>query len=343
MREMRTERSPADKRAPTKSGRSSTVIQLLPYVCALLLFGSARSQGVLTESAATSAPTSPNTDQSPHKIRVAADLVQIPVTVCDQQGVFVAGLRREHFKLYDDNIEQVITHFAIDDAPVSIGFVVDASSSMSDKWKRMRQAVAAILRTANAEDEFFLVQFNYQVDLVMGMTSATKELANHVLSKRPEGTTSLWDAIYFSIGEMKNARNTRKALVVVSDGGDNTSRHKLREVKDALHQADLAVYAVGIFEPNASRFSSIEELAGPELLRQITEDTGGRLFEVHRDNEIAEAASKIGAGLRNRYVLGYMPSKRDGNFHQVDLIVVEPQLFPTFHAYWRRRYYAPPD
>jgi len=320
-------------------------MQLLPYVCAALLFGSARSQGILTGSAATSAPTSPNTDQSLHKIRVAADLVQIPVTVCNQRNGFVAGLRPEHFKLYDDNTEQVITHFAIDDAPVSVGLVLDASSSMADKWKKMRQAVAAFLRTAKAEDEFFLVQFNYQVELVVGMTRATKELESHVMSKPPEGTTSLWDAIYFSIGEMRNARNARKALVVVSDGGDNTSRHKLWEVRDALRQADLAVYAVGIFEPDASRSRSIEERVGPDLLRQITEDTGGQLFEVHRDSETTEATSKIGVALRNRYVLGYMPStpKHDGRFHKVDLILVEPQMFPPLHAYWRRGYYAPPD
>jgi Ca-activated chloride channel family protein len=329
--------------------KSSRLIQLgltpttLLCAAATLALSSAQSQNVFDDVRGTSIPRWTNEDLSVYTIRVTSDLVQIPVTVVDQHGRSIPGLEGRDFKLYEDNTEQAITYFAMDDAPVTIGFVFDTSTSMVGKVRKSHEAVATFLKTANRDDEFFLVQFNSRVHLMLGMTQSVDELQKSLMSTRPKGATSLLDAVYFSIGEMKNAHNARKALIIVSDGGDNTSYHTLDEVKDAMRETDIQVYAIGIFEPSDVRSRSVEEAGGPSLLKQITEETAGQLFEVNDLKKLTQVASKIGLDLRKQYVLGYMPleSKRDGEYHRVQVTLQLPKSFPKVQISWRRGYYAP--
>jgi VWFA-related protein len=318
---------------------------MLLCTSAALALSSARAQNVFDETRGTSIPGWTNVNENVYKIRVTSDLVQIPVTVVDQHGKFIPGLEGRNFKLHEDNKEQAITHFAMDDAPVTIGFVFDTSSSMVGKVRKSHEAVATFLKTANRDDEFFLVQFNSRAHLILGMTQRTDELQRSLMATRPRGATSLLDAVYFSIGEMKNAHNARKALIIVSDGGDNTSYHTLNELMYTIRGTDIQVYAIGIFEPSNVRSRSVEEAGGPSLLKQITEETAGQLFEVDDLKKLTQIASKISLGLRKQYVLGYMPwePKHDGEYHRVQVTLQLPKSFPTLRVSWRQGYYAPND
>jgi len=276
-------------------------------------------------------------------IRVDTELVLIPVTVTDPLNRFVTGLDKDHFKLFEDKIEQKITHFASEDAPLSVGFVFDVSGSMGAKLRKSREAVAQFLKTANPEDEFFLVQFSDRPELAVKFTSEGEEIQNRLTFTQSRGRTALLDAIYLSLHEMKRARNPRKALLIVSDGGDNSSRYTESEIKNLVREADVQIYAIGIFEPIASRGRTPEELAGPSLLGEIAEQTGGRHFPVENVNELPDVAAKIGIELRNQYILGYSPSnqQKDGKYRRVQVKLVQPKGLPPLRAFWRLGYYAP--
>jgi Ca-activated chloride channel homolog len=276
-------------------------------------------------------------------IRIDTTLVLIPVTVTDPMGRFVTGLDKENFKVAEDKIDQEITQFSSEDAPLSVGVVFDTSGSMGDKLSKSRQAVAQFMRTANPEDEFFLVQFNDRPELMVPFTPATEEIQNRLTFVQSKGRTALLDGVYLAMNQMKKARNPRKAILIISDGGDNSSRYTEREVKNAVREADVQIYAIGIFEPMASRGRTPEELSGPALLGEITEQTGGRHFAVDNLAELPDVAAKIGIELRNEYVLGYTPKNaiRDGKYRHVQVRLVKTTGLPQLKAIFRTGYYAP--
>jgi Ca-activated chloride channel family protein len=285
------------------------------------------------------------TDQASGNIRVDSELVLIPVTVTDGMNRFVTGLDKDHFRLYEDKVEQTITHFAAEDAPISVGLVFDCSGSMGDKLKKSREAVAQLLKVSNPDDEFFLVEFNDRAELVVSMTKHSEEIQNRLTFTQSKGRTALLDAIVLSMNEMRKAHNPRKALVIISDGGDNSSRYTVSEVKNRVRESDVQIYAIAILELFADRGRTPEEFAGPGLLNDIAEQTGGRSFESGNLNHLPDIAAKIGDALRNQYVLGYAPSivRKDGKYHRVKLKLVKPKGWPSLRAYWRLGYYAPAE
>ncbi|MCC6859107.1 MAG: VWA domain-containing protein [Bryobacterales bacterium] len=276
-------------------------------------------------------------------IRVDSTLVLINVTVTDPLNRFVTGLERDNFRLFEDKAEQKLTHFASEDAALSIGVVFDSSGSMGSKLSKSREAVAQFMKTANPEDEFFLVQFGDRPDLVSGFTHSLEEIQNRLTFTQSRGRTALLDGIYLALHQMKKGRNPRKALLVISDGGDNNSRYTESEIKNLVREADVQIYAIGIFEPISSRGRTAEELGGPSLLSEIAEQTGGRHFPVENLNELPDVAAKIGIELRNQYILGYTPSnqERDGKYRRVQVRLVQPRGLPPLKAFWRLGYYAP--
>jgi Ca-activated chloride channel family protein len=276
-------------------------------------------------------------------IRVDTTLVLIPVAVTDPMSRFVTGLDKENFNLYEDKVEQEIQQFSSEDAPLSVGVVFDASGSMGSKLQTSRQAVAQFLKTANPQDEFFLIQFNDQPQLVVGFTRNTEEIQNRLTFVRSKGRTALLDAVYMAMNQMKKAHNPRKAILIISDGGDNSSRYTESEVKNAVREADVQIYAIGIFEPTGSRGRTPEELNGPRLLSEISEETGGRHFAVDNLAELPDVAAKIGIELRNQYVLGYSPKNaaRDGKYRRVLVKLVKTTGLPPLKAMFRTGYYAP--
>ena len=281
--------------------------------------------------------------QSKANLRAESDLVLVPVTVSDSRNHPIRGLTKESFRLFDDGIEQTITHFAMEDMPMTIGLVFDSSGSMRNKMDRSRLAAGAFFRTANPEDEFFLVDFANAAGLAVPLTRNGAEIEEQIARERPGGRTALLDAVYLALSEMKKARCRRKALLVVTDGGDNASRYSETEVRDLVRESDVLVYALGIYEPYSARGRSPEELAGPDLLAEMAEQTGGRHFAVDDLNELPDIASKIGIELRNSYVLGYSPQNavHDGRYHRVQVKLVPPHGLPALKAFWRLGYYAP--
>lgn len=276
-------------------------------------------------------------------LRIETNLVEVPVTVTDPLNRFVTGLEKEHFRVFEDKVEQTVTHFSSEDAPISMGLVFDSSGSMGTKLQKSRQAVAQLMKTANPEDEFFLVQFSDRPELTQGFTHDTEEIQNRLTFVQSKGRTALLDGVYLAIHEMKKARNPRKALIVVSDGGDNSSRYTESEIKNLVREADVQIYAIGIFEPAASRGRTAEELSGPSLLTEIAEQTGGRHFPVENLNELPDIAARIGIELHNQYVIGYTSTnrERDGKYRHVQVKLVQPRGLPPLRAFWRLGYYAP--
>lgn len=258
-------------------------------------------------------PKTPESDASDRRsnIRIDTTLVLIPVSVTDPMNRFVTGLEREHFRLFEDKIEQDIKQFSSEDAPLSVGIVFDTSGSMGSKLQKSRQAVAQFFKTANPEDEFFLVQFNDRPNLAVPLTRNIEEIQNQLTFTQSKGRTALLDGVYLAMNHMKKAHNPRKALLIISDGGDNSSRYTESEIKNAVREADVQIYAIGIFEPMSARGRTAEEMSGPGLLSEISEQTGGRHFPVDNLNELPDVAAKIGIELRNQYVIGYNPKNQE--------------------------------
>lgn len=308
------------------------------------------SQGPQRSGTRTVAPRRPAEGEAepeiqtrPPSIRVDTNLVLINITVTDPLNRFVTGLEAEHFKVIEDKVEQKVATFASEDAPLSIGLVFDASGSMGAKLQKARLAAAQFFKTANVEDEFFLVQFNDKPELTHAFTTSTEEIQNRLTFTQAKGRTALLDGIYMALNHMKKARNTRKAILVLSDGGDNSSRYTESEIKNLVREADVQIYAIGIFEPISARGRTAEELAGPGLLNEIAEQTGGRHFPVENLNDLPDVAAKIGIELRNQYVLGYVPANqtRDGKYRRVEVKINQPRGLPQLRPFWRKGYYAP--
>jgi VWFA-related protein len=284
------------------------------------------------------------TESSPTAtLRVDSNLVLIPVTVTDPLNRFVTGLERENFKLFEDKKEQEISAFSSEDAPLSIGVVFDCSGSMGRKLEKSRLAVAQFFKTANPDDEFFLVQFNDSADMIQGFTRNLEEIQNRLMFTQPKGRTALLDAIYLSLNEMKKAKNPRKAILVISDGGDNSSRYTENEIRNRVKEADVQMYGIGIYEPVAARGRTPEEAAGQGLLTELAEITGGRQYPVDNVNELPDIAAKIGVELRNQYVLGYSPKnqERDGRYRKVQVKLIQPPRMPQLRSSHKMGYYAP--
>jgi len=319
------------------------MVRLLAFV---ILAGSAIGQ-----TGGSKATIEPRKSTAPPKqeenrgsnIRVDTNLVLIPVSVTDPLNRFVTGLEREHFKLFEDKVEQQVTQFASEDAPLSIGLVFDASGSMGQKLQKSRQAAAQFFKTANDEDEFFLVQFNDRPEMVVPFTHNTEEIQNRLAFTQAKGRTALLDGVYLAMNHMKKAKNARKAVLILSDGGDNSSRYTESEIKNAVREADVQIYAIGIFEPVHARGRTAEELSGPGLLNEMAEQTGGRHFAVENLNELPDIAAKIGIELRNQYVIGYSPTnpQRDGKYRRVTVKLNQPRGLPPLRPFWRQGYYAP--
>jgi Ca-activated chloride channel family protein len=319
--------------------RHATIVSLT--ICVLLTcIAYAQSPSELKTNPATKGD---KPRQSDKRIKVDVDLVLVNTTVTDPYNRLVTGLERDNFRIFEDNQEQEVVHFSSEDVPISIGVVLDMSGSMSNKVDKARLAALQFFKTANPQDEFFLVSFNDRAQLVSRFTNSIEELQNRMMYAGAKGRTALLDAIYLGLSQMKGARNTKRALLIISDGGDNHSRYNERDIKNFVREADVQLYAVGIFEPLGLRNRSAEELNGPSMLAEVTEMTGGRTFPVENLNDLPDIAAKIGMELRNQYVLGYKPSsaERDGKWHKIKVRLKPPRGLPPLNVYSRAGYYAP--
>ncbi len=273
-------------------------------------------------------------------LKVDVDLVLVPVTVTDPMNRLVTGLEKENFNLFEGSDKQMIRHFSSEDSPISLGVIFDISVSMSNKIEKSRDAVVEFFKTANPQDEFFLIAFSETPSLVADFTESIEQIQGQLVYTVPKGRTALLDAIYLGVNKMKQAKHPKKALLIISDGGDNHSRYTEGEIKSLVKEADVQIYAIGIFEPTPP---TPEERAGPQMLSEITDVTGGRTFTIDSPNELADVATKIGIELRNQYVLGYRPKNpaRDGKWRKIKIKLIPPKGLPPLIVHAKTGYYAP--
>jgi Ca-activated chloride channel family protein len=273
-------------------------------------------------------------------IRTSVDLVLVPVSITDGSHRPVIGLDQDNFQLFEGKKPQEIKHFSSEDTPVSIGILVDTSGSMSYKLERAREAVRQFCETANPQDEIFLITFADSPRLATDFTTSPEEIENDLLTARSKGQTSLLDAIYMGVHKMRQARYARRALLILSDGGDNHSRYTERDVKAAIKEADVMIYAVGTYERYVS---TQEELLGPDLLRSLSELTGGQAFTLTNLKELPEVTRAIGTQLRHQYVLAYQPQSaaHDGKWRKISVKLRLPKkIHSLLHVDARAGYYS---
>jgi len=272
----------------------------------------------------------------PPVFKVGVETVFLRVSVLDGLERSVSGLDKEDFKIFEDKVEQQISAFTHDSAPVSIGILLDRSGSMKTH-NNILAAVAAIrnfMSRVQEGDEFFLIAFNQNVSLIKDFTDDSRAIVNEGALLKPSGQTAIWDAVYMGLDKMKVARNERKALILITDGEDNSSRYNSSEVKEFARESDIPIYAIG--EPGDLGY-------GPAELTAIVQLTGGRAFFPETLNGLDYYISLINAELRNQYLIGYVPSKRehDGKWRKIQVRLEELKGLPKLVVRTREGYYSP--
>jgi Ca-activated chloride channel family protein len=278
-------------------------------------------------------------DDHPKPFRTETNLVLVPATVTDSMDRLVTGLDKQNFEVYQDHTKEHLQALWSQDAPISVGVIFDVSGSMTDKILKAREAIRTFLETANPEDEFFLIAFSDRPHLVSGFSRKIDNLEGRLMFAQPHGTTALLDAVYLGLSTMKNARYQRRALLIISDGGDNHSRYTENEVKSVVEEADVQIFSIGIFDMFAS---TPEERYGPQLLSDITAVTGGQSFTVSDPKDLPDVANKIGIALRNEYILAYEPTVKphDGKWHKIRVKLHPPKGLPPLHVSAKQGFYA---
>ena len=257
-------------------------------------------------------------DEGQYTIGVDVDLVVFNVTVTDGKGRHVSGLKASDFHIREENRLQNIKLFDAEDVPASIGLIIDNSGSMSTKRADVARAALAFADASNSEDEMFIVQFNEKVYLGLPpsiqFTNDLEQIRSALLRSAPAGLTALYDALAIGIEHLKTGTRDRKALVVLSDGGDNASRHRLDDVLEIAKQSSATIYTIGIYDP-----SDMDR--NPGVLRKIAGLSGGRAYFPDSPNALEQVWRDIAGGIRSQYTIGYHSTNgnRDGRFRKVKI------------------------
>jgi Ca-activated chloride channel homolog len=322
----------------------ATVLQSLASAVLIVLTPLSLVGAEATRRNSAAITVGPSADRAAVNLKVNSDLVEIPVTVMDKADQAVEHLSSEMFLIYENGVQQTIVHFETAEAPISACVVFDSSLSMAPKLRQAVEAVRALLNAAISDDEYCLVRFSDQPEVMVRMSSGPQGVAAAMNRIYAGGWTALLDAIYVGMQEAKRGHNRRKAIVLISDGGDNRSRHTRRDIKQSAREADTQIYSLGIGTPDAL-LANPEEIDGPSLMKDISHQSGGRLFRIHRMDNLASAIGKINAALRHQYVLGYYPKedRHDGKYRRVTIKLNAPKMTSGLRAYWRAGYYAPQE
>lgn len=293
-----------------------------------------KSVRAITSAGLTTAPDPPAVESQP--LRVSVDVVLVPVTVSDRHNHLVTALGRKDFSVYEDDKRQDIRYFSTEESPLSIAILFDVSKSMSDKIDSERDALVEFFKNANPDDEYFAITFSDRPRVLAASTQSIDELQRKLLAIEPGGPTALLDAVYMAESKLRSAHYERKAIVIFSDGGDNASRYKLREVKSLVQESDVEVYAIGLFD----KFfvGLVEEKLGKEWLAEITDASGGRTITVDNRAKLPEAAAVISREIRNQYVLGYRPARSNSKWRKIKVNVTDPVTQQRLYAHYRKGY-----
>ena len=276
-------------------------------------------------------------------IRVRSDLVLINALVTDAAGRVISDLGAHRFRVFEDGHEQLIRYFAAEDSPVSIGLVLDTSGSMGNKLTAVKGAAIRLIHSGNASDEYFLLEFRDRPEIVVPFTSDTGQLVSAVDSLEVGGSTALLDGIYLALQQVRRGKHPRNAVVVVSDGMDNHSRHSLKETRRLAVEADSPVFTVNMWEPDRSGNRYAIQRRDLGFLEEIARPTGGRSFFARDSKRLISAVEQIGVEIRHEYVIGYMPSNReaDGRLRRIQLRLEPAGARQRLKLSYRNGYRAP--
>jgi len=266
-------------------------------------------------------------------LKVDVNLVLVNATVADLKGRLVAGLETQHFRIWEDDVEQTVESFSVEDLPISVGLIFDATGSMADKLSSARDAATAFLKTSNPRDEYFLIEFSDPPKLVQDFTTDIPRLQRRIFSSSARGLTPLYDAVHMGLDKIEGARNTKKALLIISDGEDNHSHYTFSDIREFARHHDAQIYAIGL----------IDSAQGQRTIRDLVETSGGRAFFPNSADQLQDICTRIAIELKNQYLLGYRSTNevKDGKWRQIHVEVNPPRGLPPLTVRARTGYYAP--
>lgn len=293
--------------------------------CLMAFMASAQDRGTLQNNR-DSFDQEPSPDQT---LQVDVDYVLVNATVTDRNNRPLTGLSKEHFRIFEDKVEQQIQFFSSEDVPLSVGIVFDVSGSMKQKLDVAREAVGTFLRTLTPSDQHLLVEFSTNPQVTQGFTSDTTALQSRLLFTPAGGRTALFDAVYVGIeAVVRDAINPKRAVLLITDGQDNASRYNFGNLRDAVRESDVQIYAIGIVDAFNSGLGLGQ--SGRSLLRDIAEETGGLAFFPSSVYDLEDITTKISIELKNQYLLGYISTNEetDGKWRDIDVRLDPPRGLP---------------
>ncbi|HMT09447.1 MAG TPA: VWA domain-containing protein [Pyrinomonadaceae bacterium] len=313
-------------------------------ILVLLLSGIVFSQEATPTPSPTPEPKLEFIEDDNAPVKVKTDLVTLTLTVTDYYGRYVSGLNKKAFSVTDNGVPQDITFFSDSDAPVSIGVLFDISGSMGgDKIAKARNALSRFIMTSHPSDEYFLIAFNSRAQLLLDRTRDGDAVLQKLTLVKPKDNTALYDAVYLGIERVTRGAHQKRALLVISDGQDNSSRYNFSEVRRLMKESDVVTYAVGILGRNDN--SGAMGMQGQAFLEEIASATGGRAFFPNSDIELDEIFERIALELRHQYAVGYTPKdfEPNGKWRKVKVKVKPPRGFPRLTVRGREGYFATPN
>ena len=250
-------------------------------------------------------------------LQLKTRLVSITVTVGDSLGRFVTGLTKRQFEVFDDGVKQEIVHFSDEDAPITLGIIYDVSGSMGDLTSRSFQTLRRLFDTSHREDEYFIIAFNDRAKLVQDFTTSPSEIMSRVIFVKAKGSTALFDGVYLGLEKARQGRHQKKALLIISDGEENSSRYSGRELRDMLKESDVPVYSIGI--------SQLYQGLG--TLQTLSSWSGGMTFTPYDEPQTRDIYTRIALMLRHQYAIGFYPTDPESpvDWHKVKINVNAPK------------------
>jgi len=274
-------------------------------------------------------------------IKVDVDLVTVNATVTDAQNRVITGLEKDHFKIWEDKLQQKIEYFSAEDVPISLGIVFDVSGSMKDKINTSREAAVTFLKMGNPEDEYFLETFSSRPQVAEDFTTDVSKLQNKLVFQTANGMTAMYDAVYVSLEKLKEGSNPKKALLLITDGEDNRSRYTFSNIREYVKEQNVQIYAIGIVSDFNSQLGSGR--TGRALIEELADLTGGHAFFPDSVYDLEDICTKIAIELKNQYVLGYRSTNenKDGKWRKIRVQVDGPKGVGRLNVRFKSGYYAP--
>jgi Ca-activated chloride channel family protein len=313
----------------------------MKFARAMLVFLCLSSAMLIFAQKAEVSSTSDKSSKS-ETLRVDVDLVLVNAVVTDSDNRFVTGLKPENFEIWEDKVPQEIQYFSNEDVPLSAGIIFDVSGSMQATLPVARSAAVTFLRMGNPEDEYFLVEFSDSAQLAQDFTADITKLQQRIAFNNARGRTALYDALYLGLDTVSHGSNSRKALVLITDGQDNHSRYSFANVREFAKERDVQVYAIGLTDPSQVGMQPIPMFSATAPLNDLANVTGGRAFFPTSVYQLEDICTKIGLDLRNQYVLGYKSTNtaKDGKWRKLKVKVNRPQGMPRMGVRAKSGYYA---